>query len=238
MQAAAPNAKSVERAAERLRRTAGVDRVATIRQGSALRLVCHAIYVTGVDRARPTRCGDAVRVFATDALACRMTVLGFRKRHLPQRIGAGVIYFDAHAIARLVERGPFDPRSVSDAALLAAFRKAQPAILSALVLVEAAVRDGRLDEDLATDFPVPCPATGGLWVVECSTSGGAEHDATVVTYLGPSMLTSAQHSFATACGDGDLIGALLAYPDALRRTHVGAEAQAGLARLAASAASA
>ena len=52
-----------------------------------------------------------------------------------------------------------------------------------------------------------------------STTSGEEDrcEATAVTYVGPDLLTPGQHAFLTACADGDLIAALNAYPEALRR---------------------
>ncbi len=230
--AASPNAKSMERTARRLGRTPGLNGVRSNCHGNVLSLLCHDAYLTYVDRARAARSGDQVQMFETSALAWRTTRLVFRKRFSPRRTTVGVVYFDSHAIARLIERGPFDPRTVDDKALTAVLGRAHRAICSALSLVDAAIGAGDLDPALATNFPLPCVDTGGLWVVEPSTSGDEGQDATIVTYLGATMLSSEQHSFITGCDDGDLIAALRDYPEALRRTRVGSGASASLARLA------
>jgi hypothetical protein len=228
---AAPNATAVARAATRLRKTPGVISVSSRRKGSTLTLCCVDRYVADVDRARAARSGDSVRLFESTALTYRTSIVRFRKRHLPQRRTMAVVYFEAHAIARLIERAAFDPRALKDEELAATLARAHASILGSLTLVEAALRDNRLDPDLAASFPTPSAATDGLWVVEPCTSGEDSCDGTVVTYLGASSLSPEQHCFATACEDGDFIGALRAYPDALRRTRATPATEAGLARL-------
>ena len=225
----APNEKAVRRAAARLRGTNGVVGVSVRRDGSAVGLSCVDRYVTEVVRARSFFDGGS-RHFEFVTLAFRTTMVHFGKRSVPQRAATTVIYLEAHALARFIERRPLDPRQLAEAELVAWLDQAHPSIRRATALVEAAVDLGCLDPELAATFPVPCPA-GGLWVVEPSTSGEDRCDATVVTYLGASCLSPDQNSFVTACGDGDLVESLLAYPDALRRMQRNPDTEDGFGRL-------
>lgn len=229
--AAAPNAKAIARVAERLRSVRGIASATPSRSGSMFLLACRDRYVAEVDRARPGPDGRSVNIFETTVLAYRTSHLAWRKRCVPVRHTEGVVYFDAHSIARLIERGPFDPRDTPAKDLVATLDAAHLALRRALLEVEAAEKDGRLSPDLASVFPVPCPRTGGLWIVESSTSGDESSDATVVTYVGPRELQSEQHNFMTACDDGDFIAALTAYPEALPRHEASPEVSARLAAL-------
>jgi hypothetical protein len=225
----APNEKAVRRAAARLRDTKGVVGVSVCRDGSVVGLSCVDRYATEVVRARPFLAGGS-RQFESVTLAFRTTTVHFGKRCVPRRATPTVIYLEAHALARFIERRPLDPRQLAEAELVAWLDREHPAIRRATVLVERAVDLGYLDPELAATFPVPCSA-GGLWVVEPSTSGEDRCDATVVTYLGASCLSPEQNSFVTACGDGDLVGSLLAYPDALRRMPRNPDTEDGFGRL-------
>jgi hypothetical protein len=142
-----------------------------------------------------------------------------------------VLYLERHAVARFLERGPLDPRKVTtDAALLDAFDAVAAELIRANLMVEAAFNDGRLDRDLAATFPVVCPVGGGLWVLEASASDEGSCNAVAITYVGAQQLTGDQHGFITMCGDGDLAGALAAYPEALRRDRIDAATHAARLR--------
>ena len=229
----APNEKAMERAARRLRGKPGVVEVATWREGSTWRLTVVDRYATGVDRARPDASGGAVRLFETAALAFRTTLLSFHRRCWPLRDVVTTTYFDRHAIARRIERSAIHPGKVSDDQLCRSLARAHCGIRGSLAQVEHATGCGRLEAELAASFPVPCAATGGLWIVERSDNGAASQDATVVTYLGACQLDGDQNAFVTACGDGDFIGALRDYPEAIRRVRWTAAAEARLGQIAA-----
>ena len=214
----APNAKAVTRAAARLRRVPGILSVGTGRCGSERILAFRDRYFTRIDRRRLAS-GGMLREYETMALAYRKSNVAFHWGRAPRRATESMVYLEAHAIARFIERGPLDPRKIGDGTcLLGMLDAAYPALSASMQQVESAVAWGRLEIALASAVPVPCPVSGGIWVLESTTSGEEDRcEATAVTYVGPEMLAPGQHAFVTACADGDFIAALNAYPEALRR---------------------
>jgi hypothetical protein len=231
--ATAPNEKALGRAARRLRGKPGVVEVVRWRDGSTHCLSVVDRYATGVDRARPDASGDSVRLFETAALAFRTTLFSFRRRWQPMRDAYTTTYFDRHAISRRIERSAIHPGRVSDDQLCGILARAHRGIRGSLSQVERATLSGRLAEELAATFAAPCGGTGGLWIVERSDAGTGSWDATVVTYLGADQLDGDQNAFVTACGDGDFIGALRDYPEAIRRVRTTAAAEARLGQITA-----
>jgi hypothetical protein len=234
--ATAPNETAVGRAARRLREKPGVVEVASWRDGSKLRLSVADRYATGIDRARPDATGGSIRLFETAALAFRTTLFSFRRRYQPVRDAYTTTYFDRHAISRRIERSNIHPGRASDEELCRCLARAHRGVRGSLVQVEEARRSGELAEELAATFPVPCEATGGLWIVERSEVGTERCDATVVTYLGAGQLNGDQNAFVTACGDGDFIAALRDYPEVIHRVRMTADAEVRLGQIIAGAA--
>jgi hypothetical protein len=125
---------------------------------------------------------------------------------------------DRHAVARSIERGPIDPRAGdARAQAWAAFDRIARDLIRANLSVESAFEEGRLETALAATLPVPCHVGDALSVLEASTSEEKTTDAAALTCVGEAQLTSDQWGFLTLCGDGDLVGTLRAYPEALLR---------------------
>ena len=108
----APNAKAVARAAARLRRVPGILGVGTGRRGGDQILVFRDRYFTRIDRRRLTSDG-LVREYESVAVAYRKSNVAFQWGRAPRRATESMVYFEAHAITRFIERGPLDPRRSS-----------------------------------------------------------------------------------------------------------------------------
>ena len=103
----APNAKAVARAAARLRRVPGILGVGTGRRGGDRILVFRDRYFTRIDRRRLTSDG-LVREYESVAVAYRKSNVAFQWGRAPRRATESMVYFEAHAITRFIERGPLD----------------------------------------------------------------------------------------------------------------------------------